>query len=100
MTEKKKREKVNAEITAAHLIQFAREVGTGMTQEDAIAFLNRNGRAYDMWKHMMQAGEDYIKQTLQREPPARARMQTPEPHAGIWWSKPFRPVLLQEHAAA
>lgn len=79
MTEKKKREKVNAEITAAHLIQFAREVGTGMTQEDAIAFLNRNGRAYDMWKHMMQAGEDYIKQTLQREPPARVHMQTPEP---------------------
>ena len=21
-------------------------------------------------------------------------------HDGIWWSKPFRPVLLQEHAAA
>jgi hypothetical protein len=42
-----------------------------MTQEDAIAFLNRNGRAYDMWKHMMRAGEEYIKQTLQRESPAR-----------------------------
>jgi len=42
-----------------------------MTQEDAIVFLNRNGRAYDMWKHMMRAGEEYIKQTLQRESPAR-----------------------------
>jgi hypothetical protein len=78
MTEKKKREKVSAEITAAHLIQFAREVGTRMTQEDAIAFLNRNGRAYDMWKHMMQAGEDYIKKTLQREAPSGLRTQSAE----------------------
>jgi hypothetical protein len=76
MTEKKKREKVNAEITAAHLVQFAREVGTGMTHEDAIVFLNRNGRAYEMWKHMMKAGEEYIKKTLQRESPARLRTQT------------------------
>ena len=78
MTEKKKRQKVVAEITAAHLIQFARELGAGMSQEDAIAFLNRNGRAYDMWKHMMRAGEDYIKQTLQRESPVRLRTQSPE----------------------
>lgn len=76
MTEKKKREKVNAEITAAHLVQFAREVGAGMTHEDAIAFLNRNGRAYDMWKHMMKAGEEYIKQSLQRESSARFRTPT------------------------
>jgi hypothetical protein len=78
MTEKKKREKVNAEITAAHLIQFARELGAGMTQEEAIAFLNRNGRAYDMWKHMMQAGEEYIKQTLKRDSPASPRLQACE----------------------
>jgi hypothetical protein len=75
MTEKKKREKVNAEITTAHLIQFAHEVGAGMTHEDAVAFLNRNGRAYDMWKHMMRAGEEYIKETLRRESPARYRTQ-------------------------
>lgn len=67
MTEKKKREKVNAEITAAHLIQFARDMGTVMTQEEAVSFLNGQGRAYAMWKHMMQAGEEYIKTTLQRE---------------------------------
>ncbi len=76
MTEKKKRQKVSAEITAAHLIQFAQELGTGMTEEDAIAFLNRDGRAYDMWKHMMRAGEEYIKQTLQREAPPRPRAQS------------------------
>jgi len=49
-----------------------------MTQEDAIVFLNRNGRAYDMWKHMMRAGEEYIKQTLQRESPARFRTPSTE----------------------
>ena len=75
MTEKKKRQKVNAEITVAHLIQFAHEVGTGMSHEDAIAFLNRDGRAYDMWKHMMQAGEEYIKQMLKRESTARPRLE-------------------------
>jgi hypothetical protein len=74
MTEKKKRQRVNAEITVAHLIQFAHEVGTGMSQEDAIAFLNRDGRAYDMWKHMMQAGEEYIKQMLKHEATARPRL--------------------------
>jgi hypothetical protein len=74
MTEKKKREKVNAEITAAHMIQL----GARMTQEEAIAFLNRNGRAYDMWKHMMQAGEEYIKQTLKRDSSATPRVQAPE----------------------
>ena len=67
MTEKKRREKVNAEITAAHLVQFARELGTVLTQEEAIGFLNRGGRAYAMWKHMMRAGEEYVKDTLQRE---------------------------------
>jgi hypothetical protein len=67
MTEKKRREKVNAEITSAHLIQFAREAGIVITQEEAVTFLNGQGRAYAMWKHMMQAGEEYIKNTLQRE---------------------------------
>ncbi|MBZ5597056.1 MAG: hypothetical protein LAN83_01930 [Acidobacteriia bacterium] len=66
MTEKKKREKVVAEITLAHLIQLALENGHSLNQEEAIAFLNQEGRAYAMWKHMMQAGEDYIKSSLER----------------------------------
>ena len=81
MTEKKKREKVNAEITAAHLIRFAREVGTVMTQEEAVGFLNGQGRAYAMWKHMMQAGEEYIKHTLQRES-SPIRIQQNDPRRG------------------
>ena len=67
MTDKKKREKVVAEITAAHLAHFASDAGAPMTQEEAIAFLNHDGRAYAMWKHMMQAGEDYIRTTVQRD---------------------------------
>jgi hypothetical protein len=64
MTEKKKREKVNAEITVTHLIQFARELGVHMSREEAIAFLNRDGRAYGMWKHMMHAAEEFVKDKL------------------------------------
>jgi hypothetical protein len=78
MTEKKRREKVIAEITAAHLSQFAGELGTVMTREEAIAFLNRDGRAYGMWKQMMQAGEEYIKNTLQRQTPVRLRPNDPK----------------------
>jgi hypothetical protein len=65
MTEKKRREKVIAEITLAHLLQFAQEMGLTMTREEAVAFLNQNGRAYAMWKRMMQAGEEYMKVALQ-----------------------------------
>jgi hypothetical protein len=78
MTEKKKREKVVAEITLAHLKQFARESGKTLSEQEAIAFLNQDGRAYDMWKHMMQAGEEYIKSTLQRPATGALRVvQTP-----------------------
>ena len=78
MTGNKKREKVVAEITAAHLSQFANELGTIMTRDEAIAFLNRDGRAYGMWKQMMQAGEEYIKNSLQRQTPVRLRPNDPK----------------------
>ncbi len=64
MTEKKRRERVVAEITIAHLTQIARELGRTLNHEEALAFLNQDGRAYAMWKHMMLAGEEYIKTTL------------------------------------
>ncbi len=83
MAELKKcwRQKVVAEMTAAHLQQFAREVGASLSAPDALVFLNEQGRAYEMWQHMMRAGEDYIKARLQesyRLPGSRnaaARMQ-------------------------
>jgi hypothetical protein len=71
MTDKKKRERVVAEITLAHLTQIAREQGQCLSPEEALTFLNEDGRAYDMWKHMMLAGEEYIKTHLER------------PHGGV-----------------
>jgi len=67
MTEKKKRQKVTAEITAAHLMEFASDLKCHLTHEQAIAFLNNEGHAYEMWKWMMQAGEEYIKFALQKQ---------------------------------
>ena len=64
MTQKKKRERVVAEITLSHLTQIARELGRTLNEEEALAFLNQGGRAYDMWKHMMLAGEEYVKMSL------------------------------------
>jgi len=67
MNENKKkywREKVTAEITLAHLQQFAREAGRDMNAAEVAAFLNEKGRAQAVWTRMMQAGEEYIKTTL------------------------------------
>ena len=58
------REKVTAEITVAHMLQFASEMGTNMSAAEVAAFLNENGHAQDIWTHMMQAGEEYIKSNL------------------------------------
>ena len=40
MSEKKKRDKVVAEITLVHLTQLPRELGRNLTDEEAIAFFN------------------------------------------------------------
>jgi hypothetical protein len=58
------REKVTAEITLAHVLQFAKEAGTNMNAAEVAAFLNEQGRAQAVWTHMMQAGEEYIKSNL------------------------------------
>ena len=64
MPQRKPREKVVAEITVPYLTQVAAGIGQELSREDAMAFLNQQGRAYDMWKQMMRAGEEYIKSTL------------------------------------
>lgn len=66
MTEKKKREKVTAEITLAHLQEFAQESGVSLNRDEALAFFNQNGRAYAMWKEMMHAAEQYIKENFKQ----------------------------------
>jgi len=59
------RDKITAEITLMHVAQFARESGSSMSAAEVAAFLNQNGRAHGLWMHMMQAGEEYIKSSLE-----------------------------------
>ena len=77
------REKVTAEITVAHMLQFARELGTNMSAAEVEAFLNQNGRAQGVWMHMMQAGEEYIKSSLENITTRIHNLTRPAAHAGI-----------------
>jgi hypothetical protein len=61
------REKVTAEITMTHLLQFVQETGTNMSTAEVATFLNEDGRAQSVWTYMMQAGEQYIKSSLKTE---------------------------------
>ena len=58
------REKVTAEITMTHVLQFAQEMGMNMSEADAAQFLNENGMAQCVWTHMMQAAEQHVKSSL------------------------------------
>jgi len=65
MTQKKDRDRVMAEITLPHLLRLANEHGCSVTRQEAAAFLNQES-AYEMWKQMMRAGEDFIKDSFLR----------------------------------
>ena len=64
--DKKDRERVIAEITLSHLIRLGSEQGCPISRQQALAFLNQEGRAFEMWKHMMQAAEEFIAVSLLR----------------------------------
>ena len=66
MSMKKDRERVTAEITVSHLMRLGNEQGWPVSREQALAFLNQEGRAFEMWKHMMQAAEAFIACSLSR----------------------------------
>ncbi len=66
MTYKKDRERVIAEITVSHLIRLGNEQGAPVSRQEALTFLNQEGRAFEMWKHMMQAAEEFIAVSLLR----------------------------------
>ena len=70
MTAAKKcvRQKVVAEMSVGLMEQFAREIGASLSSDEMLAFLNKDGRAYEMWKQMMHAGEEYIKTQLTEIP--------------------------------
>ncbi len=61
------REKVTAEITVTHVQEFAQELGAKLDAAEVAQFLNHNGLAQNVWIHMMEAGEQFIKSNLQRE---------------------------------
>lgn len=56
-----------AEITISYVLRLASEHGCSVSREQARVFLNEEGRAYEMWKHMMHAGEEFIASSLLRE---------------------------------
>jgi hypothetical protein len=64
MTDRKDRERVIAEITLSHLIRLGNEQGCPVSRQQALAFLNQGGRAFEMWKHMMQSAEEFIAGSL------------------------------------
>jgi hypothetical protein len=66
MTDKRNRDRVIAEITLSHLIRLGAEQGRPVSREQALTFLNQEGRAFEMWKHMMQAAEEFIAVSLLR----------------------------------
>ena len=55
---------MTAEITLSHLMRLGNEQGCPVSREQALAFLNQEGRAFEMWKHMMQDGEEFIASSL------------------------------------
>lgn len=65
--QKRNREKVLAEITLSYLMRLAIEQGCPVSREQALEFLNEEGRAYEMWKQMMQAAEDFIARSLREQ---------------------------------
>ena len=46
--QKRNRERVLAEITISYVLRLANEHGCPMSREQALAFLNQRGRAYEM----------------------------------------------------
>ncbi len=64
MTDRKDRERVIAEITLSHLMRLGNEQGCPVSRQQALAFLNQEGRAFEMWKRMMLAAEEFIAGSL------------------------------------
>jgi len=77
MIDKKDRERVIAEITLSHLIRLGNEQGCPVSRQQALAFLNQEGRAFEMWKHMMLAAEEFIAGSLLQN------SFSPREHTGI-----------------
>ena len=64
MTQRTDRDRVVAEITLSHLLRLANEHHCFVSRKQGLEFLNQKGYAFEMWKQMMQAGEDFIARSL------------------------------------
>ncbi len=64
MEKNRNRERVIAEITLFHLIRLGNEYGCSVSRDQAMAFLNEEEHAQEIWSHMMQAGLDFIACSL------------------------------------
>lgn len=68
-------ERVTAEITTSDVLRVAREVGMPVSTREAELFLRDGSRAHRMWKQMVEAGRQYIAETLEAE------------RRDLWWSE-------------
>jgi hypothetical protein len=66
MSGTRRRNRVVAEITLAHIRQLAIKFGCPAGEDHVLAFLNEDGHAYAMWMRMMEADEEFIKSNLPR----------------------------------
>ncbi len=73
-----------AEITLSHVLRLATEQGSPVSREQALAFLNQEGRAFEMWKHMMQAGEEIVAGSLLRQCIGPERAQPMVSRSSLW----------------
>jgi hypothetical protein len=64
MAIKRKRERVNAEITLFHLILLANEHGYRVSHQQATCFLNETESAEGIWEQMRQARLNFILGSL------------------------------------
>jgi len=68
-------ERVTAEITTSDVLRVAREVGMPVSAKEAQLFLRDGSRAHRMWKQMVEAGRQYIAESLEAQ------------RRDIWWSE-------------
>jgi len=68
-------QRVTAEITTSDVLRVAREVGMPVSTREAERFLKDGARAHRMWKHMIEAGRQYIAESLEAE------------RREIWWGE-------------
>lgn len=60
-------ERVTADITPDDVLQIAREAGLAISRKQAARFLRDDAHAHRMWKQMIEAGRQYIAESLEAE---------------------------------